>query len=250
MTSTGATPTAEKLHLSDEELDEDLWASPSRATSKKSSHGAKSSVSGFGSSDSRHEETAFEKEESRTEALRKELESVRKVNSAIEGVIESLTKAKANMSSVNQTVGAASSLLNTWTSILSQTEHNQRLILNPAWQGASQDIADEEQEALARQQAAERREIEELQRREAATRKAEEDERKRAEAATKATRGAARGRVRGTARGGNVGSTSTGYVGVGGQTPSRNARGTSTATRRTAGGIGRGIGSVRSRGRG
>jgi hypothetical protein len=64
------------------------------------------------------------------------------------------------LQSVNQTVNSASTLLNTWTRILSQTEHNQRLILNHAWQGASQDQADQEQEAYARQQATERRELE------------------------------------------------------------------------------------------
>ena len=64
------------------------------------------------------------------------------------------------LQSVNQTVNSASTLLNTWTRILSQTEHNQRLILNHAWQGASQDRADQEQEAYARQQAAEQRELE------------------------------------------------------------------------------------------
>ena len=97
MASTGSTPAAEKLQLSDDEIDEHLWASPSKATSKKSSQGAKSSSSGFGSSESRIEETAFEKEEIRNESLRRELESVRKVNAAIEGVIESLKRAKENM---------------------------------------------------------------------------------------------------------------------------------------------------------
>ena len=154
------------------------------------------------------------------------------------------------MQSVNTTVGAASSLLNTWTRILSQTEHNQRLILNRSWQGASQDIADVEQEARARQQAMERREIEEQQRREAAARKAEEDERRRTEAALKSSRGTSRGRVRGTSRGGSTASSASDYVGVGGQASSRGGRGASTTARRTTTGIGRGIGSVRSRGRG
>lgn len=148
---------------------------------------------------------------------------------------------------VNQTVGAASSLLNTWTRILSQTEHNQRLILNPAWQGASQDIADLEQESIARQHAIERREYEEQQRREAAARKAEDDERKRAEAALKSTRGTGRGRAKGPSRGGSTTPSRTGYVGVGG---TRGDRGTSNTARRTTSGIGRGIGSTRSRGRG
>lgn len=97
MASTGTTPSAEKSRFEDEDLDEDLWASPSKTTSKKSSHGAQSSISGFGSSESRHEETAFERDEARNEALKKELENVRKANTAIEGVIATLKKANENM---------------------------------------------------------------------------------------------------------------------------------------------------------
>ncbi len=41
--------------------------------------------------------------------------------------------------------------------MLSQTEHNQRLILNPDWKGTTQDLLDVESEALRRQQEAERR---------------------------------------------------------------------------------------------
>ena len=67
----------------------------------------------------------------------------------------------ASAQTVNNTVSATSQLLNTWTRILSQTEHNQRLILDPSWQGASQDIADIEEEAQSKQYAAEREEQEE-----------------------------------------------------------------------------------------
>ena len=97
MASTGTTPATDKSHIQDDDLDEDLWASPSKQTSKKSSHRAQSSTSGLGSSESRHEETTFEREEARNEALKRELDSVRKVNTAIEGVIETLKKAKDNM---------------------------------------------------------------------------------------------------------------------------------------------------------
>jgi sRNA-binding protein len=97
------------------------------------------------------------------------------------------------MQTVSKTVQNASTLLQTWTRILSQTEHNQRLILNPQWQGASQDLSAIEEEEVYRQQAAERRAAEEQARRDAANRRAEEEQR-RAEAAPKAgTRGRGRG---------------------------------------------------------
>lgn len=150
---------------------------------------------------------------------------------------------------VSRTVDSASTLLNTWTRILSQTEHNQRLILNPKWQGASQDIADMESEALAKQQATERRELELQQRREAAQRKAEEEERKKSETASgtaRNVRGTSRGRA---ARGGMgrtpyVSQTTRGQIGT---------RGTNnivtTASRKPGSGITRGTGSVRGHGR-
>ncbi|KAF7511618.1 hypothetical protein GJ744_003781 [Endocarpon pusillum] len=142
-------------------------------------------------------ETPHEKQDAREERLRRELQTVRKVNEAIEGAIESLAKARNSMKTISTTVHSASSLLQTWTAILSQTEHNQRLILNPSWHGSSQDLADSEQETLLKQQAAERRECEEQERRTEAARKAEADERRRAEgAAARLPRGGARGRGR------------------------------------------------------
>ncbi|KAF2764952.1 hypothetical protein EJ03DRAFT_255440, partial [Teratosphaeria nubilosa] len=112
--------------------------------------------------------------------LKAELERVREVNKVIGNVNASLTKAKENMGTVQQTVDNASTLLATWTRILSQTEHNQRLILNPRWQGATQDLEDAENEELRRQQEVERRAMEEQRRKEEAQRKAEEEERRRA----------------------------------------------------------------------
>ena len=147
---------------------------------------------------------------------------------------------------VSRTVNSTSTLLQTWTRILSQTEHNQRLILNPAWQGANQDLADLEDEAAQKQQEAQRRHIEEQHRREAAVRKAEEDERRRAEAVARGSRGS-RGRGRVTGRGGATsgGTTATtGYVRVGGQR-ARGTPGSSSGSSRPVAGVGRG-----SRGRG
>jgi hypothetical protein len=211
-------------------------------------------------------ESSYDAEEIREAQLRQELENIRKINTVIEGVVESLEKAKTNMEvshiwfhfsgneasanldsdqTVNRTVASASTLLQTWTRILSQTEHNQRLILNPSWQGATEDLAAIEAEELQRQRDAHRRQYEEQQRREAAARKAEEDERKREAAAlSRGTRGT-RGRVRGARAGSSVSGTSSGY-GVGGSgrtTPARGASGTA----RSGSGIGRGL---RARGRG
>ncbi|THX70894.1 hypothetical protein D6D04_09734 [Aureobasidium pullulans] len=161
-----------------------------------------------------------ETSESREAALRKELDSVRQINKVIEDVVQSLEKAKGNMDNVNRTVHSASTLLDTWTRILSQTEHNQRLLLNPNWQGATQDIQDMENESFVRQQQAERRAAEDQARREATQRRAEEEERKKA-APPPATRGSRlRGRVgtassRLTAQPSSASSTSSGYVGVG-----------------------------------
>lgn len=120
---------------------------------------------------------------------------------------------------VHTTVQSASTLLNTWTRILSQTEHNQRLILDPNWQGATQDLEYVENEALRRQQAAERRAAEDQARREATARRAEEEEARHI-AAPSASRGTRGGRPRGlgTSRLTPASSTaSSAYVGVGGQ---------------------------------
>src|SRR5699024_4026361 len=139
---------------------------------------------------------------------------------------------------VSRTVDSASTLLNTWTRILSQTEHNQRLILNPNWQGATQDVADIENEAILRQQAAERREQELHQQRQAAARKAEAEERRRAQGTRGTTRGATRGKVRS-----GLGRTpSVSYSNTSSNTSRTAARGSTTTTRRPVSGIARGSG--------
>lgn len=146
---------------------------------------------------------------------------------------------------MSKTVTSASTLLNTWTKILSQTEHNQRLILNPNWRGATQDVADMENETIQRQQAAERREQALQQQREAAARKAEEEERRRA-LNTRGGRGSSRGTVRSTGLG-RTPSVNTSRTGT--------TRGSSTtaSTRRPVSGNVRGTGSssgiARGRGR-
>ncbi|KAA8566961.1 hypothetical protein EYC84_010057 [Monilinia fructicola] len=171
-----ATPDIGKLDLSDSD-NEDLFASPSKpakANLKAPSKNAESSAQAQRSGGSK-----YDAEASREAALQKELEGVRNINELIEGVLGSLDLAKGNMDTVSQTVTSASTLLNTWIRILSQTEHNQRLILNPNWRGASQDVADMENEQVLKAQAAERRAAEEERRRDAARQRAEDEERQR-----------------------------------------------------------------------
>ncbi|KAK8194463.1 DASH complex subunit Duo1-domain-containing protein, partial [Phyllosticta paracitricarpa] len=239
--------------LSDSEIDFDT---PAPAARKSKVALADPHASPSASPDQpRHQrtESRYTTHEAREAALKRELDQVRSVNKVIEGVVESLEKARSNMNTVHHTVNSASTLLHTWTRILSATEHNQRLILSPNWQGASQDVADIEADELAARQAAERREREEVVRREAALRKAEEDERRRAEAAARPTsatgtrgrRGGLRGRAGASSTSSSGRPTST-YVGVGGQ---GGVRGTArqTAASRAGSGIGRGL---RGRGRG
>ncbi|KAM5348728.1 hypothetical protein ACJ41O_008551 [Fusarium nematophilum] len=182
-------------------------------------------------------------------ALRKELEGVRNINESIEGVIATLERAGGNMDTVSKTVNNASVLLNTWTRILSQTEHNQRLILDPGWKGTTEDLAEQEAEVIQRQQAAARRAAEEEQRREELRRRREEEEERRRLAAaapargtrgsgTRGTRGTStRGRGRATARGG-----SSSYLSESSVSSAPSTRGTSN--------IGRGFGAARGRARG
>ncbi|KAH9871602.1 hypothetical protein J1614_005857 [Plenodomus biglobosus] len=236
-------PNMGALDLSDSDSDA-LFDTPAARKNRKTTQNAdaKAGEAAAGAK-TRAKESHYTTEEAREVALRRELESIRNVNKVIEGVVESLQKAKENMATVSRTVQNASTLLQTWTRILSQTEHNQRLILNPQWQGASQDLADIEEEESHRQQAVQRRAAEEQARRDAAARQAEE-ERRKAEAAPKA---GARGRGRGTRPRGASTSASGNYVGVGGQAGRGAIRGDTTRGR-AGSGIGRGL--PRGRGRG
>ncbi len=246
MAQNGTTPDLESLSLSDTDADdtEDLFASPSVPPNKpRVSHRSKTSQSAPPTALPENEEDALAVHEA---SLRRELSSLRNMNQIVSGVIESLEKAKTNMGSVCATVSNASTLLKTYTRILSQTEHNQRLILNPQWQGASQDIADGENEEVLRRQEKERREAEETRRVEAREREREEEERRRmTEGATpKASRVRGRASGRGPSRGG-----SSGYVGVGGQGGRRTTRGAGSGTTPArATGIGRGVARGRVRG--
>lgn len=225
-------PDLEGLELEDDA--EDLFASPSVSGATTQKHTPTSNAS------SAQKQRVRSQSEAREARLKAELERVKEVNRVIEGVTASLKKAKENMGTVQRTVENASTLLATWTRILSQTEHNQRLILNPTWHGATQDMEHMENEDARRQQEADRRLIEEQRRREEVQRQAEEDERRRVATATMSGRGTSKTRgLRGTS------SSSRGYTGVGGQS----GRGRGTANTRGSG-IGRGTSTTRGRGRG
>lgn len=117
--------------------------------------------------------------------------------------ISPITDKSCLQQTVNRTIHSASHLLTTWTRILSQTEHNQRLLLNPSWKGATADLLEIEAEALERQREAERKAAEAERKREEARRKAEEEaERRRLAAASsglESTRGRPRSRSVGVA---------------------------------------------------
>ncbi|EGX92667.1 DASH complex, subunit Duo1 [Cordyceps militaris CM01] len=205
----------------------DIWASPQQTRQPKTPKSP------------RTPRTPASEGPDRDALLRKELEGVRNVNEAIEGLIGTLERAGGNMDVVTQTVNNASTLLNTWTRILSQTEHNQRLILDPRWKGTTEDLVEQEAEALQRQQEAERKAREEEQRREELRRRREEAETKRSLAPgsrpLRGTAGARRTASRARARAGS-------RIGAGSSYISQN---TSSSSSRGTSGIGRGIGTTR-----
>ncbi|KAL8796560.1 MAG: hypothetical protein Q9182_007363 [Xanthomendoza sp. 2 TL-2023] len=218
-----ATPNVKDLDLPDDDT-ETLFASPSRSETKPPSKTSRANPkeSAPTSRDPDHDDS--DDGEAREAALRKELAGIRTINQVIEGTIDSLERAQGNMDTVSRT-----------------TEHNQRLILRSSWQGATQDMADMENESLVKQQEKEKRELEEMQRREARAKKAEEEERRKAEnAGAKPSRGT-RGKGRGLSRGGGSGQ-------LGSQLgPTTSGRGGGSRVARTGSGIGRGNGG-RSRG--
>ncbi|KAL8706047.1 MAG: hypothetical protein Q9201_000869 [Fulgogasparrea decipioides] len=234
----------EGLDLSESDTDA-LFASPSHPPAKSHAKPTQpDSQQPSGQQAPRTDDGEAHGEEARETALRKELAGIQVINQTIEGTIESLERARSNLDTVSHTVHDASTLLNTWTRILSHTEHNQRLLLDPSWHGATQDIADMENESLLKQQEKEKRELEEAQRRGARAKKAEEEERKRAENfGTRPPRGP-RGRGRGTPRGSVSQQTSTQ------STLGSSTRDTGSKVARAGSAIGRGPNSYKGRLRG
>jgi hypothetical protein len=252
-TDPGTCATMDNLSLSDSDPDA-LFDSPDTKRKKQQSKKRDNAPAAIDGSSSRTVESRFSADEAREVSLKAELDSIRNINRVVEDVVASLEKAKANMQTVNGTINHSQTLLQTWSRILSVTEHNQRLILNPNWNGATQDLADMENEEAQRQAAAERKQAEDQARREEVARRAEEEERRKAVAAqTTGKRGSSgygrvtRGRVAsGSSRTTPASSVASSGYGFSGQSSRGGTR--TTGTRRAAGsGVGRG---ARGRGRG
>lgn len=97
MATPGTPPDVGRLHLSDDDDEDtnDLWDSPStkasKARQKKLAQQSASQTQG------RFDDTDYSAEELREAALKRELESVRNINQVIEGVVNSLERARGNM---------------------------------------------------------------------------------------------------------------------------------------------------------
>lgn len=97
MTALSAAEEMDKLQLSEEDT-EDLWDSPSKRHAKTPKQKApRAQDVPPESAQPRNGETLFDLEETREAALRNELQSVRNINQVIEGLLESLDRAKGNM---------------------------------------------------------------------------------------------------------------------------------------------------------
>ncbi|MCJ1253204.1 hypothetical protein MMC24_001015 [Lignoscripta atroalba] len=250
--------------LSSSSSTEDLFASPTQTQAHKNPRKDKPSEAlppnpaskkpGAQKDPTNPNPTLTTTDQTRETSLRNELAGIRTINQVIEGVNESLDRAKSNMETVSQTVTSAHTLLQTWTRILSQTEHNQRLLLNPSWQGASQDVADMQRENRAKEeQERERRDV--LQQQQQQQQRREQEERARrnngngngnkqqeeeevGEGSTRRERG------RGGGLGGRGAGRGRGTAGRGG------VRGTGTTGGRAGSGAGRGVGRGTGVGRG
>ncbi|KAK9446632.1 DASH complex subunit Duo1-domain-containing protein [Limtongia smithiae] len=119
----------------------------------------------------------------REEGLRRELDQVRAVNSTLTTVISSISTSTSNLAHVVRTAQNLDDLLSLWMRVLSQTEHTQRLVFDPRWEGATKDeevhalrVAKlAEQRAAARERAEREREAKEAEGR----RRGEVEEQKR-----------------------------------------------------------------------
>jgi DASH complex subunit Duo1 len=139
----------------DENIDDDtIFAPRARARSQdQSNHEASRSKPRFPPTSPRSD----------TAALEAELGTLHNINGTLQTVLSSLRTAQSNTHTLHTSIAASTALLDTWTRILGQTEHNQRLILSGRWGGASEDIAAVEREERE-QEEAERRRAAELER--------------------------------------------------------------------------------------
>ena len=90
-------PNMDDLNLSDSDSDAIFDTPAARKNKKKAQDSGADAGEGAASGKTRAKESHYTTEENREAALRRELESIRNVNKVIEGVVESLQKAKDNM---------------------------------------------------------------------------------------------------------------------------------------------------------
>jgi hypothetical protein len=90
-------PNMDDLNLSDSDSDAIFDTPAARKNKNKAQDGSADTGEGAAGGKTRAKESHYTTEENREVALRRELESIRNVNKVIEGVVESLQKAKDNM---------------------------------------------------------------------------------------------------------------------------------------------------------
>jgi hypothetical protein len=90
-------PNMDDLNLSDSDSDALFDTPAARQNKKKAQDAGADAGEGAQGGKTRAKESHYTTEEAREAALKRELESVRNVNKVIEGVVESLQKAKDNM---------------------------------------------------------------------------------------------------------------------------------------------------------
>ncbi|KUL91800.1 hypothetical protein ZTR_01069 [Talaromyces verruculosus] len=101
-----ATQEMDRLQLSDEDTEE-LWNSPSQRRTRPVPQRTPASADRLANQDTK---PSLDQEEARELALRNELQTVRNVNQAIEGVLESLERARGNMEHRQNTTKDSSSI--------------------------------------------------------------------------------------------------------------------------------------------
>lgn len=89
-------PDMDALHLSDSDSDA-LFDTPAARQNKKKTQDGGVDAGDGAAGKARAKESHYTTEEAREAALKRELESIRNVNKVIEGVVDSLQKAKDNM---------------------------------------------------------------------------------------------------------------------------------------------------------
>ena len=92
------------LSLSDSDSDALFDTPAARKGKKKAQEAGADTGEAAGAGKARGKESHYTAEEAREAALRRELESVRNVNKVIEGVVESLEKARNNMDVCTATI--------------------------------------------------------------------------------------------------------------------------------------------------